>query len=146
MLCYSQAEIARHRVKRKVLFSKNSKLFFRLNGKANVVPWIQILAHGWAFRVNWDLPDTTFRRHKFFKREIHNVQDNLKNIHGYSCVLSHICQYVNNIKISKKCGIFCEIGKIISRSQGVEVDYLYTMHDICRNVGDCSNLFKDSFD
>lgn len=80
----------RHRVRRKVAFSKNSKFFvskllllilvpitllinqFRLNGKANSVPWVQIFAVGYAVRVNYDLPENIQKRHKFFKRDIHS--------------------------------------------------------------------------
>ncbi|KAF5307131.1 hypothetical protein FQR65_LT07115 [Abscondita terminalis] len=143
-LCYSQ-EGTHHRVKRKVLFSKNSKLFLRLNGKDNVIPWNQIFAHGWAFRINWDLPDTPLRRHKFFKREVEAARKNLKHVQGYSCILKHICHFIKSIKISSNCGIFCKVGHIITQSRGVDVDFFHTVHDLCNDyVAECPHMFHDT--
>lgn len=53
-------------------FNTSSLFQFRLNGKANVIPWNQIFAQGWALRINYDLPENIQKRHQFFKRDIHS--------------------------------------------------------------------------
>lgn len=59
------------------MYSNSPWFQFRLNGKDNLIPWTQIFAHGWGFRINWELPETLPRRHKFFKRETHDDIENL---------------------------------------------------------------------
>ncbi|CAG9772589.1 unnamed protein product [Ceutorhynchus assimilis] len=67
------------RVRRTVLFTKSSKFFFRINGKDNVLNYTTLLAHGWGFRINFDLPSTLAQRHRFFKRDVHQDVENIKD-------------------------------------------------------------------
>lgn len=93
-------------------------LQFRLNGKANSVPWVTIFAVGYAVRVNYDLPENIQKRHKFFKRDIHSELLDVPHESarsGISCIVKHLCETVQEIRSSEGCGFFCEIGRIISR-------------------------------
>ncbi|KAK9754874.1 hypothetical protein QE152_g819 [Popillia japonica] len=123
-----------HRVKRWLVFNKNSRFFARLNGKDNVVPWNTLITHGWGFRINYQLPDTENRKHRFFKRDIHGEIDKIQNPwgqQGYSCLMKFLCQIVGKIKASKICGMFCEIGNIIAESEGYDADFFYSLVSKC---------------
>ncbi|GJQ74286.1 hypothetical protein Trydic_g19183 [Trypoxylus dichotomus] len=122
------------RVKRWLLFNKNSKMFARLNGKDNIVPWNTIITHGWGFRINYDLPDTENRKFRFFKRDIHAEIDKIQSPwgqQGYACLMKFLCQIVAKIKTSKICGMFCEIGNIIAESEGYDADFFYSLVSKC---------------
>ncbi|KAJ3666039.1 hypothetical protein Zmor_001495 [Zophobas morio] len=138
----------KHRTKRKVVFSKSSKFFFRLNGKDNVLNYTEVFAHGWTIRMNYDLPESIPRRHQFFKRDVHAELDTItdESILGvYSCVLKYICESVANLKVADKCGMFCEIGSIIARTATMESAFFKSFIDKCDyHIDNCPYLLKNS--
>ncbi|CAH1974901.1 unnamed protein product [Acanthoscelides obtectus] len=77
VLANSTELVQKHRIKRKVVFTKSSKYFFRFNGKLNSLNWTQIFAFGYTVRVNFDLPHDIPRRYQFFKRDIHEDIQNI---------------------------------------------------------------------
>ncbi|XP_066141817.1 uncharacterized protein [Euwallacea fornicatus] len=124
----------KRRVKRKVLFTKSSKFFFRLNGKENILNYTTLLAHGWGFRINYDLPSSLNQRLHFFKRDVHNDIDNIENplfSNMVNCILKRVCLILSQPFMAENCGVFCGIGKIIARSQGIEADFFKTFGEKC---------------
>ncbi|KAF7280671.1 uncharacterized protein LOC143195235 [Rhynchophorus ferrugineus] len=137
MLCSTQGYdfSVKKRVKRKVLFTKSSKFFFRLNGKDNILTYTSLLAHGWGFRINFDLPHTLNQRRLFFKRDVHEDIENIKNPVASTianCVLAKVCSVFLQIFPSNKCGVFCGIAKIVASSQGLEADFFKSFGDKCQ--------------
>ncbi|XP_019772538.1 uncharacterized protein LOC109546148 [Dendroctonus ponderosae] len=136
------------RVKRKVVFTKSSKFFFRLNGKENILNYTTLLAHGWGFRINYDLPHTLAQRMHFFKRDIHNDIEEIQNpmlANMVNCVLSKACAILSQPFVAKNCGIFCGIGKIVASSQGIEADFFKTFSGKCQLYHErCPGSFEKS--
>ncbi|XP_017773193.1 PREDICTED: uncharacterized protein LOC108560244 [Nicrophorus vespilloides] len=136
LLLLAPCEEIKHRVRRKVLFSKNSKLFFRFNVKVTILPWGILLAHAYAVRVNYELPDTIQKFYRFWKRNVHEEIETENNIqpgyvHGYSCIFSMLCGFVDSVQSSRSCGMFCEMGKIIASSSGLDAEFFKSIVSKC---------------
>ncbi|XP_019868265.1 uncharacterized protein LOC109597079 [Aethina tumida] len=123
-----------HRVRRKVVFTKSSKFFFRLNGKDTVLNRSDIFAHGWAVRVNYDLPSTIPRRHQLFKRDIYSEMTSLpieSASEGFHCIFRHLCEMFTTVTNSQTSGFLSQIGGIITQSQGMEADFFKSFVEKC---------------
>ncbi|XP_044759104.1 uncharacterized protein LOC123316893 [Coccinella septempunctata] len=118
------------RVKRRVVFNKNSKFFIRLNGKTSVLNSTGIFAHGWAIRINYELPDSIPKMNKIFRRSAPEAENEFSSL-ATSCVSKHICQLFEHSQADSSCGFFCEIRNIIHSSKGPKADYLKSF------LGDC---------
>ncbi|XP_072395557.1 uncharacterized protein [Diabrotica undecimpunctata] len=130
----ASTEIAKSRVRRRVVFTKSSKYFFRFNGKLNTVPYNQVVAFGYTVRVNYDLPHDVKSRFQFFKRDIHEDLTNIPDqfaVQGFSCVMKHICQTFSNFEFTETCGFFCDLGKIILRENGTEATFIKNFFSKC---------------
>ncbi|KAG5889373.1 hypothetical protein JTB14_009166 [Gonioctena quinquepunctata] len=125
--------VSKSRVRRRVVFTKSSKYFFRFNGKLSTLNYTTIVAFGYTVRVNWDLPHDTKNRFLFFKRDIHNDIENIPDelAQGFSCALNHVCQVVSSFRKLESCGFFCEIGKIIARETGLEGNFFKSLMSRC---------------
>ncbi|XP_071055593.1 uncharacterized protein [Onthophagus taurus] len=122
------------RVKRKLVFNKSMRFFSRINGKDNVIKWNTFIAHGWGFRINFELPDSLPKRHRFFKRDIHNEIENVPTTwgkQGFACMLKYLCEITARIRSSDQCGIFCEIGILIAESTGTDASFLRSLTSNC---------------
>nr|XP_015840908.1 PREDICTED: uncharacterized protein LOC107399276 [Tribolium castaneum] len=138
----------KHRTKRKVVFSKSSKFFVRLNGKDNMLNYTEIFAHGWTFRINYDLPETIPKRHQFFKRDVHAELDGVadESLRGvYSCILKYVCERVSEVQAAPECGIFCGIGNIILSSLTAESEFFQAFVNKCEHhASNCPYVYKDA--
>ncbi|KAL1506078.1 hypothetical protein ABEB36_005509 [Hypothenemus hampei] len=149
LLTFTDGEFSlKKRVKRKVVFTKSSKFFFRVNGKENMLNYTNILAHGWGFRINYDLPSTLTQRKQFFKRDVHQDIQNVQNplISGLvNCILKRLCGILSQPYIVRNCGIFCGVVKIIMNSQGLEADFFKTFARKCQLYEErCPRIFEKS--
>ncbi|XP_030752611.1 uncharacterized protein LOC115879764 [Sitophilus oryzae] len=136
VFCVDSYEFSlKKRVKRKVLFTKSSKFFFRLNGKDNILNYTTLLAHGWGFRISYDLPSSLNQRLRFFKRDVHSDIENINNpivSKLVYCVLAQVCSIVSQSFLAENCGIFCEIAKIIASARGIEANFFKSLADKCQ--------------
>ncbi|CAG9858043.1 unnamed protein product [Phyllotreta striolata] len=129
-----QKDLSRSRVRRRVVFTKSSKYFYRFNGKLNTLPYNQIVAFGYTVRVNFDLPHDAKSRYLFFKRDIHEEISNMPDelaVQGFSCAMKHICMTFSNFQFSDSCGFFCDLGKIIMRENGTEAQFIRNFFSRC---------------
>ncbi|XP_060527186.1 uncharacterized protein LOC132702524 [Cylas formicarius] len=128
--------VAKHRVRRKVLFTKSSKFFFRLNGKDNMLNYTDIWAHGWGFRINYDLPHTVPKRNQFFRRDVHSDIANLDDpvlAGALSCALRPFCEMLTGHRgEGDNCGVLCGIASLIERTRGTEAAFFRSFADGCR--------------
>ncbi|XP_050293764.1 uncharacterized protein LOC126734265 [Anthonomus grandis grandis] len=135
LFCVEGVEFSiKKRVRRKVLFTKSSKFFFRLNGKDNVLNYTTLIAHGWGFRINYELPSSLNQRTRFFKRDVHSEVENIQDpfiSKIVNCVLKQVCGVLSQ-PFAQNCGIFCGIGRIIASSQGIEADFFRTFGKKCQ--------------
>ncbi|XP_057665676.1 uncharacterized protein LOC130899624 [Diorhabda carinulata] len=147
---HCSTDLARSRVRRRVVFTKSSKFFFRFNGKLNTLPYNQVVACGYTVRMNFDLPHDVKSRFTLFKRDIHDDISNIPNdynlenfrtaVQGLACVMKQICKTFSNLKFSETCGLFCDIGKIIMRDEGNDALFIKNFFSKCEHYEEvCQN-------
>ncbi|CAH2982053.1 unnamed protein product [Chilo suppressalis] len=139
-----------HKRQRRYLVLRNtSKVFWRLNFKANMVPWNQIFAQALGFRMNWDDPPETFQtfhRHRLYRRTVYSNLELLidKNgLNGYHCVRRAICEMA---ALSEASGLYCKILKMIFRRQSSDTDKWHkdlTKEECARSFNSCPFSFLD---
>ncbi|XP_061720192.1 uncharacterized protein LOC133527271 [Cydia pomonella] len=107
-----------HRIKRYLRFDNISHFFYRLNFKANMVPWNQIYAYALGFRMNWDEPPDSFHPYRHLHRR--SVYDNLETLldrnglNGYHCIRRAVCE---TQMLLKPTGVYFNILKMVFRKQ-----------------------------
>ncbi|CAG9791033.1 unnamed protein product [Diatraea saccharalis] len=138
---------SRTRQKRYLIFRNTSKFFWRLNFKANMVPWNQIFAQALGFRMNWDEPPETFRPyHRLHRRTVYSNLELLldKNgLNGYHCVRRAICEMV---PVTTPKGIYFKILKIVFRRQSSDTERWHkniTEEDCATSINSCPFSFLE---
>ncbi|KAG5672418.1 hypothetical protein PVAND_002548 [Polypedilum vanderplanki] len=146
--------LAKHRMKRNLIFQPGTRIMFRVNTKDNIIRVNQIFAHGWGFRANIDLtqPDKPSLlprvRRSVTRREIFDTLEELVNQHGFngkSCILKMICDAKNNEpKVSD--GMFSKILKLIFQTEHFSKDDNFHHSNACiQQHNDCPlNLLQVS--
>ncbi|KAK9887736.1 hypothetical protein WA026_000052 [Henosepilachna vigintioctopunctata] len=121
-----------NRVKRKIVFNKNTKFFIRLNGKGDVLNATRIFSHGWAVRINYDVPDSMKKMRSIFKRNVGpQEEENEYSSFASSCISRQICQAFKFTDNNSTCGVFCGIRRIINESGGIQAEFLKSFLDNC---------------
>ncbi|XP_018323162.1 uncharacterized protein LOC108735624 [Agrilus planipennis] len=132
-LCFTEHK---NRLRRRVVFVKDSKFFMRLNGRINMLNYTTIFAHGWGFKIAYDLPTTMSKKKLFFKR---NSDFNLEDFYSswfdkvqFYHIMDQICKHFLRDS-TRRCGVSCKIQNIINSSNGTDGAFFQSFIEKCNH-------------
>ncbi|XP_049765587.1 uncharacterized protein LOC126094976 [Schistocerca cancellata] len=135
------AEPRAARVKRKLVFLEGTTFWVRLNIKKDILPYTNLFAFAYGFRVNYPLPtgakDFPFKR--IFRRDVYGDLEHLISQHGLdgrACVLRAICEAAS---LEKPRGL---VQKLLHRIFSVPADEAGHLQPYHVLEGGCERLHE----